>query len=47
MEEEVADENGWIAVILGIVQHHCVVASDVRAASTLKAFSFAATVPFA
>ena len=46
-KEEEADENGCIAVTLGIVQHHCVEASDVRAASTLKAFSFAATVPFA
>ena len=24
MEEEDADENSWIAVILRIVQHHCV-----------------------
>ena len=23
-EEEDADENGWIAVILWVVQHHCV-----------------------
>ena len=22
--EEAADENGWIAVILRIIQHHCV-----------------------
>ena len=41
-EEEDADENGWIAVILWIIQQHCRVPSE-----TTNAFSFAATVPFA
>ena len=34
LTEEDADENGWIAVILRIVQHHCGVPFDVRAAPT-------------
>ena len=33
-EEEDADENGWIDVILWSFQHHCGVPSDVRAACT-------------
>ena len=37
-KDDDADENGWIAVIHGIVQHHCGVASDVRD------FSFALVV---
>ena len=45
--EEDADENGRIAIILKIVQHHCGVPFEVRAAPTTTDSHFTKAAPFA